>query len=255
MCLIVFSYKEHPKYPFIFAGNRDEFYSRPAKPAHFWDTNPRIVAGRDRKAGGTWLGVSEDGMVAALTNYRDLEHPRNSDRSRGELIPLFLTSKSQNEQRVQQLTDIGENYDGFNMIAGNIDNLFYLSNVKQSYEKIKPGLHGLSNAYLNTPWPKVEVAKSAFREAIQSGEPNKEEIFRLLQNRDVYPYHKLPDTGLSPEMEKAVSPVFIQTDDYGTRCSTLLLINKEGWVTFTERTYSTQDKSQEIEKRFHFQIE
>jgi len=254
MCLIVFSYKNHSKYPFIFAGNRDEFYSRPTRTAHFWDTKPQILAGKDLKAGGTWLGISKTGEFAALTNYRDLNHPRNREKSRGELIPYILTTSEPEKQAVKNIISNGDQYDGFNMIAGNTDKLFYLSNIRESYEPIKPGVYGLSNAFLDTPWPKTEQSKKDFSNAILGNNPDEEAIFRFLKNPKTYPSDQLPNTGLTPEMEKAISPVFIETDKYGTRCSTLLMIDNNGQVTFIERTFPVDEQNSETEKRFQFKI-
>jgi len=255
MCLIVFSYKSHEKYPLILAGNRDEFYKRPAKEAHFWNTTPPVLAGKDLKAGGTWLGISSAGEMGALTNFRDLNNPRQREKSRGELIPEVLLNGEPIDAKLKSIIQKGHQYDGFNMIAGNIHNLFYLNNITNRFEKLKPGYHGISNAFLNTPWPKVEKAKKEFNNIISRNKMDEEAIFTLLKNRESYPHEELPDTGLTPEMEKAVSSIFIDTHNYGTRCSTLLMIDRYDAVTFIERTYSAGENKIESQKRFEFKIE
>ncbi|CAN5201627.1 hypothetical protein BH23BAC3_BH23BAC3_16140 [soil metagenome] len=146
-------------------------------------------------------------------------------------------------------------FSGFNLIAGNTENLFYLSNITNHIERLNPGFYGISNAFLNTPWPKVNTAKKKFKSIISADKIDEEAVFNLLQNGKKYPEHLLPETGLTPEMEKAVSSIFIKTENYGTRCSTLLMINNLDKVTFIERTYPTGKRDSEIEKRFEFEIE
>lgn len=255
MCLIVFSYKIHEKYPLILAGNRDEFFARPAEEAHFWDTQPPVLAGKDLEAGGTWLGVSLTGVMAALTNYRDLNNPRERERSRGKLIPDLLVNDGKINEKLRDFVQNGSQYDGFNMIAGGKKELFYINNITNRFKKLEPGMYGISNAFLNTPWPKVEAAKEKFSEIISNNNIDKEAIFTLLKNRRTYPLDELPETGLSPEMEKAVSSIFIDTGNYGTRCSTLVMIDRQNNVSFTERTFSADDDKTETEKRFKFKIE
>ncbi|REL37615.1 NRDE family protein [Rhodohalobacter sp. SW132] len=255
MCLIVFSYKNHPRYPLILAGNRDEFYERPTQKAHFWENEPTILAGKDLKAGGTWLGLSKRGTLAALTNYRDFKTARESHQSRGILIPRFLTNDENPESTLQRFLQQREDFDGYNLLAGSVSRLYYLTNIRGIYHPIEPGIHGLSNAFLDTPWPKVEHAKAMFRESISSEEPDKEAIFRMLKNDKKYPAAHLPDTGLSPEMERAVSPLFIRTSDYGTRCSTLLMVDTNHNVTFIERTYPSGREENMSEVRYEFKAE
>jgi len=252
MCLIVFAFNFHSEYTVIFAGNRDEFYAREAQKAHFWDTEPSILAGKDLRAGGTWLGVSEKGEFGAITNFRDLDNPLEGDRSRGEIIPGFLTRKKSHKEKLSQLIRESKHYAGFNLLAGSSEQLYYVSNVSGEMHTVSPGIHGISNAFLDTPWPKVEKAKSEFKKAISPNRINRDRIFRFLKNSDTYPEESLPSTGLSPETEKAVSPIFIKTEGYGTRCSTLLTIDKSGKVHFTEKTYPAGDTSSEEIAEFTF---
>lgn len=252
MCLIVFSFRHHPDYPIILAGNRDEFYERPARPAHTWNTQPNIIAGKDLKAGGTWLGVSEKGELAAITNHRNFYNPIEGEKSRGIIIPDFLTSEKPAQERIHQINRESQDYSGFNLIAGSSEELWYVSNVRDKAGTVSPGIHGISNAFLDTPWPKVEQAKAEFRAATRHPVIDPEEVFDLLKSSEPFPQEQLPDTGLSSEMERAVSPAFIKTDSYGTRCSSLLMIDYEGNTTFTERTYDHITGDVRSEQNFEF---
>lgn len=255
MCLIVFAFNHHPEYPLILAGNRDEFYAREAEQAHIWDTDPAILAGKDLRAGGTWLGVSKKGEFGAITNYRDLDNPIEGERSRGEIIPGFLTRSGKARQKLNRLKQSLQHYSGFNLLAGNKEQLYYLNNVHGKIDPVEPGIHGISNAVLNTPWPKVEMAKLEFKKAITPKSIDRERIFRLLKNSETFPEESLPETGLSPEMEKAVSPIFIETEGYGTRCSNLLTIDSGGRINFIEKTYPVSDGTSEIINEFTFETE
>lgn len=237
MCLIVFSYKTHPQYPLILAANRDELYNRPTRKAQFWEEEPEILAGKDLKGGGTWLGVSKERKIAALTNYRDIESIKENAPTRGNIIKDFLTEGSSSERFLQGLQKTGDQYNGFNLIAGSVNNLFYYSNQKNSYSEISPGIHSISNAFLDTPWPKTEAAARSFREKTAAANPKEEELFELLCNTDQYPDKELPKTGLPAEMERAVSAIFIKMPGYGTRCSTLVFVDNQQRITFVERTF------------------
>lgn len=252
MCLIVFSFKHHSKYPVILAGNRDEFYGREARQAHFWDTVPPLLAGKDLRAGGTWLGVNHKGEFGAITNYRDLNNPINGEQSRGEIIPKFLTHDGSPEDKLSRVQKNYPAYSGFNLLAGNADQIYYLNNINRQFQTVPPGIHGISNAFLDTPWPKVEKAISAFKEAVHPDTIDRDEIFQFLQDSDPFPLEDLPDTGLSPEKEKAVSPIFIKTEDYGTRCSSLLTIDNDGQVQFIEKTYHVKNDGSESVKEYSF---
>jgi uncharacterized protein with NRDE domain len=252
MCLIVFAFKHHSKYPFILAGNRDEFYARDARQAHFWDTDPEMLAGKDLRAGGTWLGVSKKGEYGAITNYRDFNNPKEGERSRGEIIPNLLTDMSSPEVKLRELMQESHHYSGFNLLTGDSKHLFYSNNINGDREEVEPGIHGLSNAFLDTSWPKVETAKKEFTRAISSDEIDRDLIFGFLQNSETYPQESLPNTGLDPDMEKAVSSIFIETDGYGTRCSTLLMIDNSGTVHFIEKTYPVSAERAELIKEYTF---
>ncbi|MBL7951750.1 MAG: NRDE family protein [Flavobacteriales bacterium] len=230
MCLIALAYQEHPQYPLVLAANRDEFFERPTAPAHWWPAAPHILAGRDLRAGGTWMGIARSGRFAALTNHRDLHHPPRTGPSRGLLVrdalngPLDLHAT--------------QAYEGFNLLHGPVQALRYHTNVDGTDVPLLPGVHGLSNAVLNTPWPKVERAKAALRNALESPAAHLvEELFALLRDDARAADDQLPSTGLPLDMERAVSSVFIDTPGYGTRCSTVVLVDTNGAVQVEERTW------------------
>lgn len=227
MCLIAVAYMVHPRFPLIIAANRDEFLDRPAEPARFWPAEPHILAGRDHRAGGTWLGVTTAGRLAALTNYRDLRRSPVEGPSRGALVRQALEPG---------FTPNGTHlYEGFNLLYGAVDGLRYHSNVDGRDEGLTAGVHGLSNHLLNTPWPKVELAKQGLTAIIAEEIPSTETLFRLLADDRFAPDEALPDTGLDKERERALSAICIRMPGYGTRCSTVVMVGEHGDVTFEER--------------------
>jgi uncharacterized protein with NRDE domain len=253
MCLIVFGYKTIPGYRLILAANRDEFYERPTRAARFWESDPSLLAGKDLVAGGTWLGVHKNGRIAALTNYRKMNSHNPDARSRGHLATSFLQSRLPAEEFLSAIAD-PENYNGFNLLAGDAQSFYHYSNITNHSTPIEPGIHGISNALMNTPWPKVEKAKQEFRNLMKSGSLHEEHLFRLLANSDTYPSDQLPETGLSSELEKAVSAIFIRTQNYGSRCSTVVRIKENGDVRFTERVFKPGATSIEEENSFEFTL-
>lgn len=255
MCLIVFSYRDHPRYDLVFAANRDEFYGRPTRDARFWDERPNLLAGRDLEAGGTWMGITRGGRLAALTNYRDMERYEPKSTSRGELVLQALETDGDTRELLQEVDGRAERYNGFNLLAGSVCRLLYYSNRERRIHVLEPGLYGLSNHLLDTPWPKVRRAKSAMAEILDDEEPDTEKLFGLLLDRREASVEDLPDTGLSPEREKAVSPVFIRSEGYGTRCSTVVTVDKSGQVCFEERVWRPGGEEMESRNRYEFELE
>lgn len=227
MCLIALAYKAHARYPLIVAANRDEFLSREADPAHFWPDLPLVLAGRDRQALGTWLGITLSGRFAALTNHRDLRRPPVAGPSRGLLVRDALLAEPVADPVPRE---------GYNLLHGPVEDLRYRCNITGEERQLQPGIHGLSNALLNTPWPKVERAKQSMERLILPEGPDTEALFRLLQDATPGEDHVLPDTGLGIDHERALSPIRIDLPGYGTRCSTVLLVSATGLVRFEERT-------------------
>ncbi len=240
MCLILFSFKQHPLYPLVIAANRDEFYDRASAPAAFWEDAPDLLAGRDLVAGGTWLGITRSGRLAALTNYRDPRSSREDAPSRGMLVAGYLRGRETPEAFLEKLSKETRSYNGFSLVLGDAGTLYYFSNRNECSCELKPGLYGLSNRFLDTAWPKVERGKKALAELLASErDPAPEELFRILADECRPEDNRLPDTGVGIEWERLLSPLFIKSPTYGTRSSTVLLINKEGIVTFVERTFNS----------------
>ncbi|PAU94457.1 hypothetical protein CK503_06570 [Aliifodinibius salipaludis] len=255
MCLIVFSYKQHPQYPLIFAANRDEHYERPSRAAQFWDENPNILAGKDLKAGGTWMGVNKQGEFSAITNYRDPDIKKENPPSRGKLVIDFLKNDLNPKQHIEQLHPDADSYMGFNLLAGSLDQLGYYSNQQDDILLLNSGLYGLSNHLLETPWPKVRLAKRNLQSLMNDNTIAPEPLFDLLADDREASYEELPDTGIPKEVEKKISPIFIKSDGYGTRCSTVLLVDHNREVTFAERRFKPETMDVEKENSYQFTIE
>jgi len=240
MCLILIAYKVSSDYPLVIAANRDEFYQRPTAGMHFWEKRPEILAGKDLKQNGTWFAVHRTRGFAALTNHRNPDAINPDAPSRGDIILDCLESGEDGNAFFTRFEDRAARYNGFNLLAGDRRNLFWFSNVKNRVEKIKPGIHGLSNAFLNTPWPKVVSGKTAL-ERVMTGKPTPEALFSILADRSVPPDRLLPRTGIGLEWERRLAPLFIQSDIYGTRSSTVMLVDQTGKTEITERTYSPEN--------------
>lgn len=237
MCLILIALGAHPRYPFILAANRDEFHHRRTAPAQAWADAPEIVGGRDLEQGGTWLGMAQRGAVGAVTNYRDPTHRRPSPRSRGLLVSDFLRQPISADAHVADALRRGDEYDGFNLIVADASGVWYASNRGGSRQRLGNGIHGLSNHLLDTPWPKVRAAKTAMAQVLADDAGIETALFAVLADDRAAADEDLPDTGVGRDWERRLSPVFIRSDGYGTRASTLLLIDHAGNARLLERTF------------------
>lgn len=237
MCLILLAHDAHPRYRLVVAANRDEFHERPAAPARWWDDAPGVLAGRDLRGGGTWMGVTRTGRFAAVTNYRDTAPPAPDAPSRGRLPGGFLAGDDEPEAYLRALAPRADRFAGFNLLVGDADSLWYFGNRGGEARPLEPGVYGLSNALLDTPWPKTERGKAGLREALAGGgEVDPEALFRLLWDAEPAPDAQLPDTGVGIERERMLSSPFIRGPEYGTRASTVLLVERAGAVRLVERT-------------------
>lgn len=254
MCLIVFSYKQDSQYPLIFAANRDEHYGRPSQEAQIWDQNPNILSGKDLKAGGTWMGVNKQGEFSAITNYRDPDIERTDPPSRGKLVLNFLQTQDNALDYLSNLQSHADQYMGFNLLAGSLDQLGYYSNQQDGLHFLDSGLYGLSNHLLDTPWPKVRLAKRKLQFLMDDHSIAPEPIFDILADDREAQNEELPNTGIPKEIEKKVSPIFIKSEGYGTRCSTVLLIDHHGELTFAERRFAPGTMDIEKESRYEYRI-
>jgi uncharacterized protein with NRDE domain len=233
MCLILVAWRMHPEYSCVVAANRDEFHSRPAAPAAWWLDHPQILAGRDLEAGGTWLGVTRTGRFAALTNYRDPEQRRMEAPSRGSLVVSMLESDAPVAECLRHLSEVGAAYNGFNLIFSDGERLGIYESVRGSGRELGPGVYGLSNHLLDTPWPKVENAKSRLHAALRGLDDNAL-LLDVLRDERPAPDAQLPRTGVGIEWERLLSSAFVRASDYGTRCSTIIRIEPKGRAYFAE---------------------
>lgn len=251
MCLIFFAHQVLPDCPLILAANRDEFHARPTAPADIWRDYPHIIAGRDLEQGGTWLGISLRNKWAALTNYRDPQRNAQDKQSRGLLLKDYLTTEISAQDFITAIqTAAGETYNGFNLLLGQADSVYYYNNITNEYRQLEPGVYGLSNALLNTDWPKVTDGKQSFQEIMHSSQSTQPEAyFDLLQNRTRAEDERLPATGIPIEYERLLSSRFICSPAYGTRASTVIFKNAKNEFTFLEKTFDP-DGNMQYDARF-----
>ena len=255
MCLIAFAWNAHPDFRLIVAANRDEWHDRPAAPAAWWNDHPDILAGRDMRAGGTWMGVNRKGRFAAVTNFRDPSDKRSMARSRGELVTAFLANDATPERFLSTTKLRSHEYTGFNLIVADTSSIAYFSSLRGEVEILSPGFYALSNHTLNEPWPKVNAAKSALEAVLQAEMPEKAcqmAIYDFLSDTETAPDSALPDTGVGLAWERVLSPALIVTPTYGTRTSTILSLANSDEVSFVEHTRAIDGSVSSIAK-FHFE--
>lgn len=254
MCLFFCAFEIHPTYRLIIAANRDEFYERPSQPAAFWPEAPELLAGKDLRGGGTWFGITRSGRIAAVTNYRDPRSHRNDAPSRGMLLTDYLLGRTDPAAYLEDVRRKGDAYNGFNLIVGTTRELFYYSNRKGGVITLTPGLYGLSNHLLDTPWPKVARGKEALGDLLsRGGDPAPEALFDILSDRSIVEDRLLPETGIGLEWERILSARFIASPVYGTRSSTLLYVDRKDRVTFIERNFNAEPEPRET-ARFEFAL-
>ncbi|WOJ97555.1 NRDE family protein [Congregibacter brevis] len=248
MCLIVFAWQKHPRLPLLLAANRDEFHERPAAPAAYWNDTPQVLAGRDLQAGGTWLGISRSGRFAAITNVRDpAAHARSAPRSRGELTHDFLAGTTTPSDYLLSVANRMNEYQGFNLLVGDRESLWYLNGSaaeKSQPMALAPGIYGLSNAALDVPWPKVNLARNRLLSALDdsTGErkaPGHSELRSCLADRSLADQHALDEENLGGDMARQLSAQFIVTPHYGTRCCTTLRSHLTGELEFEEQRFDS----------------
>jgi len=253
MCLILFAFRAHADYPLVIAANRDEAYARPAAPAAFWRDHPQVYGGRDLELGGTWLALTTRGRFAAVTNFRDGYPKGVAPRSRGAISSTFLTGDENAKSYLESVAARGVDYAGFCTLAGDLDELWFLSNRANGVTRVEPGVHGLSNHLLDTPWPKVIQGRKELESHLHHNKSTfTERLYAMLADRTTAPPEALPDTGMGVLREKQLAPKFIAVDDrYGTRASTVVIVDRKGDVTYSERSFGARGKFLgEITRRF-----
>lgn len=233
MCLIVVGWRVHPDYPLVVAANRDEFYVRPSSPIAHWPDATQVIGGLDLEAGGTWLGITESGRFAAVTNVREPAMAKG-ERSRGALTRDFLTADASAEDFAAKID--GGRYSGFNLLLGDGESLVYCSNRDGRPRRLAPGIYGLSNHLLDSPWPKLVAARERFAAALP-GLPDEAAFFELLADQTIVADENLPATGVPIEWERLLSAIFVKSENYGTRASTLVWQGADGTVTIHEQSF------------------
>lgn len=233
MCLIVIGWRMHPDYPLVVAANRDEFYARPSTTLERWPDTAQVIGGRDLEAGGTWLGLTDTGRFAAITNVREPGAAQGTV-SRGALPRQYLTSEMAAGDYAAQIDKT--KYSGFNLLLADTETLIYVSNRDGAPRTLPPGVYGLSNHLLDSPWPKLLTARQRFADALKQL-PDTAAFFALLADKEIVPDHELPNTGISLEWERRLSAIFVQSPDYGTRASTVAWRRRDGSVTIREDAF------------------
>lgn len=229
MCLIAFAWCAHPRYPLILAANRDEFHARAARPAAYWEDAPAVYAGRDLVQNGAWLALSRHRRLAAVTNVRRMLPQDPNARSRGGLVSGFVQAAQGAADHATLLAPNAARYGGFNLLLWDGNALHFCSNQPNYSERpVEPGVHVLSNATLDTPWPKSQRLEAAMHRALRTPEPDVEVLLRALSDTEPAPDSALPDTGFGLERERWLSPPFIRGTEYGTRATSIVLVGVEG---------------------------
>lgn len=240
MCLIAFAWKAHPRWRLVLAANRDEFHARPSAPLAPWAEVPGMVAGRDLEAGGTWLGATAKGRVATVTNVRDPDRARQG-RSRGLLVRDYLASGQDCRPWAAALEATSGTYGPFNLVCFDTDAACYLGNHPQpSLRAVSPGVHGLSNADFDTPWPKTRALEQRLAAWIEQDDDDLAPLWDALADPGQWPDAMLPDTGVGIELERRLSAAFIRGREYGTRASTLVTVGLDGSVSVHERRFGPE---------------
>ncbi len=248
MCLILIAHHFTEQTPLLVLANRDEYYDRPAAAAAPWEECRELIAGRDLASGGSWFGAR--GLRwASVTNVRQGIQHNHSHQSRGWLVRDYLLSNNSPQEFLAKAADQTAEYAGFNLLLGDDEELWYGSNRGPAAQRLEPGIYGLSNHLIDTPWPKVKRGKEALRTLMSSPQIDLNQAFTILADPTLAADANLPDTGIPLEWERTLSAAFISDRDYGTRCSTLLMRTVDGSQSFVERRFAASPESWE-ESRF-----
>lgn len=249
MCILFFAINQHSKYPVIICANRDEFHQRPTQMMHWWPETAKknpLLAGRDLQAGGTWLGLNKQGRFSALTNYRQPQLFDKTKKSRGDLVINAL--KETDQAITSQLTKSAHNYNGFNLVFGQLNNLTCFDSRSQKLQRLTTGFHSLCNGALDDVWPKMARGQSQLAHAISDAQQSLpldslvDNLFTLMQNKQQADIDLLPNTGLSVDWEQRLSSIFIVSPEYGTRTTNIIVQDSEGNISVYDRSYNEQGK-------------
>jgi uncharacterized protein with NRDE domain len=253
MCLLVVAWLSHPRYRLVVAGNRDEFHDRPSAPLGWWSDAPGVLAGRDLRASGTWMGVARSERFAIVTNFRNVEASAPAEApSRGQLVPRFLSEDRKPAAFLEDLRANAHRFAGFSLLLGDSSTLHYYSNaIRQPPRALPPGIYGLSNHQLDEPWPKLVRARQRFAAELARDDPAPQALFDVLADRAPAADDELPATGLPADLERALSAPFVRHERYGTRCSTLTFVEHDGRTRVHERRFDAAG-AQTGSSRFEF---
>ncbi|MBK9245800.1 MAG: NRDE family protein [Burkholderiales bacterium] len=262
MCLAVVAWQVHPDYPLVLAANRDEFYARSTRPASWWGQSVALLAGRDEEAGGTWLGITRSGRLALLTNVRAPSERNPHAPSRGAIAIGALQSPQAAGQWLREQAPRMGAYNGFNLLIaepgvskGGVPRLVYYTNRRDDGpQPLAPGIYGLSNAYLDTPWPKVVRAVSAFACAL-AGRVDADSLLTLMADRRPVRDSELPSTGVPLEWERALASIQIRAHGYGTRSTTVVTVRRDGVTSFLERSFAPETPELHRDRHFEFTVD
>ncbi len=256
MCVILLAINANPHYPFVLAANRDEYYNRATAPAQFWQADKHIIAGRDLVAGGTWLGIRADGKFAAVTNHYTPAPNNPQLRSRGELVCTYLQSRHTALAFSRILEKVGGRYNGFGMVFGHFSQIRYQTNMGDYQADIRRGIHGLSNHFLNSPWPRVEKGKRRLREQVVGRKHlDLDPLFAILQDQDAPAHRDRQSEQRAPQPpDPSQNPIFIRAQDFGTRSSTVITVHQSGQICFEERQFSPEKNRYKAGRQFAFAL-
>lgn len=257
MCILFIAVNQHPSFPLIIAANRDEFHQRPTRSSRYWDAHEDVLAGKDEQAGGTWMGVTKAGKIAALTNIRAPGRELDAPITRGNLVLDWLVNKngiSAQDYR-KHIGSERARYNGYNLLFGELDNLYVYNNFEDSFVHLEDGVFGLSNANLDSPWPKIMKGRDALAATCkQKGDLNVEGLFDILADNVKAEDQHLPQTGVPIEWERKLSSIFIKSPEYGTRSSTLLTLDTENKIDWQERVFDPDARLLET-NTFSYQLD
>lgn len=255
MCLLIFAHQISRDSPLLIAANRDEFHARPTAVSDFWARHPQLLAGKDLEQGGTWMGVTRNGRFAAVTNYRDPARTAPAPRSRGELPLAYLTGSADPQSYLLELASRAQQYAGFNLLVGDTHSLWYFTNSEaHAPQCLAPGIYGLSNARLDTPWPKVTTGKTRLHALLASGQISHEALATVVTDRQLADQRDLIALNQVNGMEPILSAQFIVTHTYGTRSSTTLWTDAHGVAHWREQSFDAQGTLHR-EQQLEFQLQ
>lgn len=239
MCLIVLAHHADPNLPLAVAANRDEFHARPTAASAFWPESPGLLAGKDLELGGTWMGVTRSGRFAAVTNFRDPSHTAPAPRSRGELPLDFLQGRQTPSDYLEDVAQRAQCYAGFNLLVGDTRELWYFDNAPgDAPQALAPGIYGLSNARLDTPWPKVKTGKRALQQLVATGTISHDSLAATVSDRRLANPEELHGQNMPVDMAHLLSAQFILSEGYGTRATTTLWFDRSGNAHWRERSFN-----------------